>query len=200
VIPSVAVDEVVNDLEGSEFTHDPEATRFGIVQSEYDRYRTRKGLPLRSVEFIEADEYNAIYGQNFWSPLKCSQMPDGVDFVLFQLGVNVGVGRAAKILQSVVGVDQDGDIGPQTIAAVKALPPKQVIDGLFEAQDAYYDAIADAHPDTLAQYRSGWHNRVEKAKVFLATGFTETQVVGGGAGLIVLVLVAVLLLFRSVKS
>jgi lysozyme family protein len=46
-------------------------------------------------------------------------LPDGVDFAVFDFAVNSGVSRAAKYLQAVVGVTQDGQIGPATIQATK---------------------------------------------------------------------------------
>jgi lysozyme family protein len=39
---------------------------------------------------------------------------------VFDFAVNSGVSRASKYLQSMVGVTQDGVIGPKTIAAAKA--------------------------------------------------------------------------------
>ena len=43
---------------------------------------------------------------------------DLVDFAVFDLAVNGGTGRGAKMLQKVVGVKQDGGIGPQTLGSV----------------------------------------------------------------------------------
>ncbi len=213
---SKAIAETAEDLEGSEFTHDPEATRYGIVQSEYDRYRAGAGLSEQSVELIEQSEYEAIYRHRYWEPLKCADMPDGVDFVLFQMGVNIGVFRASEILQAQVGATVDGAIGPKTIAAAKSMGPT-LIELLLDAQAQYYNQITyDAqgslkpHPVkdkdgkilkyiTYDIYIEGWKNRIGKVKLFLATGLTESGAIAGGTlGVFGIALIA-FLVFRILK-
>ncbi len=184
---SVAILETLYDLEGDTFVHDPEATRMGITQTEYDKFRAGKGLPVRSVEFIEEPEAIEIYDKRYWSPMKCGQLPDGVDFVLFQMGVNIGTNRSVRILQKIVGTDPDGLMGPQTIAAAKAFGP-DLVDELFRMQGLYYDSIYRANPTRNQPYINGWHNRITKAKIFLATGLTQKGIFAGGLGFLVLVI------------
>lgn len=45
-------------------------------------------------------------------------LPSGVDYAVFDFGVNSGPVRAVKTLQKVLRVPQDGWIGPQTIQAI----------------------------------------------------------------------------------
>jgi lysozyme family protein len=178
--PSVAIAFVATELEGEELTFDPEPTRFGITQSVYDAFRHLRGLPPRSVAQITQDEYVVIYSGNYWGVIHASQLPDGLDLVLFQLAVNVGTGRAAKILQRVLGVTEDGAIGPATLAAVASFSPSDLIDEVLNAQDAYYDDLVRSNPGRNADYADGWHNRVTKTRLFLATGLTESGAAAGG--------------------
>src|SRR5262245_41760688 len=65
------------------------------------------------------DQVAAIYRQNYWNALRCDDLPAGVDYAVFDYGVNSGIGRAAKVLQRLVATAMDGEVGPETIAAAK---------------------------------------------------------------------------------
>jgi lysozyme family protein len=95
-------------------------TNKGITQAVYDAWRKKSGLPVQSVRSINDSEVAAIYRQEYWDRISGDLLPSGVDFAVFDFAVNSGVSRAAKYLQTVVGVTQDGQIGPATIQATKA--------------------------------------------------------------------------------
>jgi lysozyme family protein len=61
-----------------------------------------------------------LYKRKYWDKIRGDDLPDGVDYVVFDAAVNSGPGRAAKWLQACVGVEVDGEIGPKTLAAVAA--------------------------------------------------------------------------------
>lgn len=65
-----------------------------------------------------------LYRAKYWDKIKGDDLPTGVDYAVFDAAVNSGPGRAAKWLQGCVGVEQDGGIGPKTLAAVAAFDPK----------------------------------------------------------------------------
>ena len=94
-------------------------TAFGITQDTYNAWRKKQNLPTIDVYNISQTEVAAIYRQEYWDRISGDLLPSGVDFAVFDFAVNSGVSRAAKTLQSVVGVTQDGVIGPATIQAAK---------------------------------------------------------------------------------
>jgi lysozyme family protein len=94
-------------------------TNKGITQAVYDDWRKSQKLPIQSVRSIADSEVASIYKNLYWDRISGDNLPDGVDFAVFDYAVNSGVSRAAKTLQGVVGVTQDGQIGPQTIQATK---------------------------------------------------------------------------------
>ena len=91
------------------------ATMKGVTQAVYDAWRKKGNLPTQSVRYITDVEVGAIYRQEYWAPICGDDLPAGIDFAVFDFAVNSGVSRAARTLQSVVGVTQDGVIGPATI-------------------------------------------------------------------------------------
>ena len=59
-----------------------------------------------------------LYKRKYWDKIKGDDLPNGVDYVVFDAAINSGPGRAAKWLQACVGVEPDGGIGPKTLSAV----------------------------------------------------------------------------------
>ena len=94
-------------------------TNKGVTQAVYDAWQKKNGLPTQSVRNISDAAVAAIYKQQYWDAISGDDLPSGVDFAVFDFAVNSGVSRAAKYLQAVVGVTQDGQIGPATIQATK---------------------------------------------------------------------------------
>jgi len=94
-------------------------TNKGVTQAVYDSWRKSQNLPTQSVRSINDAEVASIYRNLYWDKIRGDDLPSGVDFAVFDYAVNSGVSRAAKTLQGVVGVTQDGVIGPATIEATK---------------------------------------------------------------------------------
>jgi lysozyme family protein len=94
-------------------------TNKGVTQAVYDSWRKSQNLPTQSVRSISDAEVASIYRNLYWDKIHGDDLPSGVDFAVFDYAVNSGVSRAAKTLQGVVGVTQDGVIGPATIEAAK---------------------------------------------------------------------------------
>ena len=102
---------------GATVTDDPRdpggLTKYGISQ------RAFPDLDIRAL--TEADA-GAIYRARYWDAVKCDSLPASLRLVMFDMAVNMGVGKAATLLQKAVGVAQDGVIGPNTIRAAERLP------------------------------------------------------------------------------
>jgi lysozyme family protein len=95
------------------------ATMKGVTQAVYDAWRREEKLPTQSVRYISDLEVGAIYRDQYWDRIRGDDLPSGIDFAVFDFAVNSGVSRAARTLQGVVGVTQDGVIGPATLQATK---------------------------------------------------------------------------------
>ena len=68
-----------------------------------------------------------IYREYFWNALRCNILPDGLDLAVFDSAVNQGQGAAAKMLQRAAGAKPDGQIGPNTIAAIRLKDPSDLL-------------------------------------------------------------------------
>jgi lysozyme family protein len=85
-----------------------------------------------------------------------------------------GPGRAAKYLQAVLGVVQDGRIGPATLAAAGAKPAGFVIDALCDARLAFLEKLS-----TWPSFGRGWSARVASVRrqALLISAAPQTAVV-----------------------
>ena len=78
-------------------------TNFGITLADYRRYR-KSDATAADVRGMKIGDANAIYRAKYWNAQRCDQLPSGVDYSIFDYGVNSGTGRSGKVLRRVVGL------------------------------------------------------------------------------------------------
>jgi lysozyme family protein len=71
---------------------------WGIIQTEYDAYLKKNGLPHQSVRYIHPAERDEIYRKSYWDAMDCDRLPAGVDYCVFDAAVNSGPARARQWL------------------------------------------------------------------------------------------------------
>lgn len=144
--------------DGMAFDDDPNDTGgrtcMGILQRVYDAWRDRMGLARRDVWLIEDREIAAIYKQQYWQPLRCDELPPGIDLAVFDTGVNCGIGMGAKILQRALGLADDGHIGTVTLAAAQAADAAATVEAFKVHRDTYYRACR-----TFKHHGKNWLKR-----------------------------------------
>lgn len=136
------------------------ATNKGVTQKTYDGWRDKQGLPRQSVRNIADDEVQAIYRRDYWDAIKGDDLPSGVDYAVFDFAVNSGINRASRYLQDVVRVAADGRIGPATLAAVRAMDARDVVNRLCDARMAFLRGL-----NTFPTFGKGWTARVDEVRV-----------------------------------
>lgn len=106
---------------------------------------------LRGMEQTEAVE---IYHTSYWHACRCDEMPRGVDLVLVDAAVMSGPAAAARMLQRVLMVPEDGIIGPQTMAAVHAVSPRTTLQALGRERGRFYRSLH-------SPFEEGWLSRAD---------------------------------------
>lgn len=132
------------------------ATMKGIIQRVYDAWREQNGLARQTVRKITDDELNAIYSENYWAVVRGDELPAGLDLCVFDYGVNSGPARAVRYLQQVLGIAQDGHMGPVTIAAANAADPAETVKKLCAARRAFVRQIK-----SYPTFGKGWNRRID---------------------------------------
>jgi lysozyme family protein len=79
------------------------ATNLGITAATLAQAR---GHPVSAADVaaLTRAEAAAIYRRLFWNPARSDDLPAGLDHAVFDLAVNSGPGRAARLLQRVLAV------------------------------------------------------------------------------------------------
>jgi hypothetical protein len=130
-------------------------TSRGITQGEYNIWRrSHPGLPADVWQAPQA-AVRDIYKTNYWDAIGADKLPVGVDYAVFDYGVNSGIRRASKSLQEVVGANPDGYIGPFTLEAVKKMKPDDIVTGIAEERLGYL-----RHLPHWSVFGGGWTTRV----------------------------------------
>ena len=135
------------------------ATMKGITLGVFREW-TGKQSTKAELRAISDETVAAIYRKGYWFPAHCDKLPAGVDLIVFDLAVNSGPGRARKFLQESVGAQPDGVIGAKTLAAVAALPPREVIIRLRNRRERFYKGLG-----TFATFGKGWMRRLSEVAV-----------------------------------
>jgi lysozyme family protein len=156
--------EKVLEHEGG-FVDHPEdpggATNKGITHKTYSEFL---GRPLEDVDELKniPDEHvQLIYKQGYWDKVKGDDLPNGVDFCVFDWAVNSGPSRAAKALQKAVMAAQDGAIGPKTLEAVSEFSAEDIVKSVAEQREAFYKSLR-----TYSTFGRGWLRRNQETRDF----------------------------------
>ncbi|MCF7536142.1 glycoside hydrolase family 108 protein [Pseudomonas petrae] len=121
-------------------------TKFGISAISY---------PDLDIKNLTLEQAKRIYQRDFWDRAKADEYDPAIAYQLFDIAVNNGNGNAVRMLQRAAGVVDDGQIGPMSIAAVKAMSITDVIMRLNAERILFVTKLS-----TFSIYGKGWMNRV----------------------------------------
>lgn len=141
------------------------ATNKGITLATFRKYVKPGGTKADLRALTEAQAI-VVYKRQYWDRVMGDDLPSGVDYAVADFAVNSGPSRSAKYLQAIVGVSQDGVIGPATLAAVDAMDPAQIINQLCDNRLAFMKRAR--HPKTKKllwpKFGRGWQRRVDDVR------------------------------------
>ena len=89
-------------------------TKYGI---------SKKAYPNEDIKALTVERAKELYKRDYWDRFKVDNLPDRIRHIYFDMCVNMGGGRATKILQEACNsknsnkIDVDGGIGKDTIKA-----------------------------------------------------------------------------------
>lgn len=130
-------------------------TMRGITLASFQAWRRDWNLTCAELRQLTDDIIATFYLDSFWQPTHADALPTGIDLMIFDSAVNIGIHNTIKMLQAEIGVATDGVIGPATLAATSNCDPLLLIPALAQAQSAYYQRLS-----TYPVFGKGWMNRV----------------------------------------
>ena len=94
-----------------------------------------------------------VYFKDYWEASGADKLPPPYDFLVFDAAVNQGRFVAVQILQKALGIDVDGRVGPQTIAACHSAGKE------MPARVLAYRAYRYSQTNGFAKFGIGWLTR-----------------------------------------
>lgn len=132
-------------------------TRWGITYRTLAAWKevSPNEITLGHMKELTKSEAAEIYQLNYFEEMGCSEFSPAVALCVFDTAVNLGVPKAARLLQAVSGAKSDGVVGPQTIKAVNAADEEGLLLDLMGKRVLYY-----MNRPSFDRFGFGWIRRV----------------------------------------
>ena len=134
-------------------------TNLGCTQRVWEEW---VGHPVdeKAMRALTPELVAPLYKAKYWDKIKGDELPNGVDYIVFDAAINSGPGRAAKWLQTVVGAVPDGAIGAGTLAKVAAIPAADIVEKYQQTRLQFLQSL-----QTWDTFGKGWGRRVAEVEV-----------------------------------
>ena len=126
-------------------------TKYGI---------SKRAYPNEDIKALTVERAKELYKRDYWDRFKVDNLPDRIRHIYFDMCVNMGGGRATKILQEACNsknsnkIDVDGGIGKNTIKASANLEDFR----LRAYRVMFYAELVMKKPDQI-KFWVGWFKR-----------------------------------------
>ncbi len=112
-------------------------------------------FPTLDIEALTQPAAEALYLADYWRPVAGDALAPGVGLIVFDAAVNQGAERAVRILQTAVGVLDDGVAGPETVTAARFWPQAKLIEEIQARRAVAYAGDAQ-------RFWLGWFRRLAR--------------------------------------
>ena len=134
------------------------STMLGVTQFNWEQHVGHQ-VTHDDMRKLTAADVEPLYKKKYWDAVRADELPSGIDYAVFDMGVNAGPSCSIKLMQSALGVTPDGGFGAITMAAVQAADPVDLIEKFSAEKEAFYRGLND-----FPVYGTGWLNRVADVK------------------------------------
>jgi lysozyme family protein len=135
-------------------------TNFGITLADARRY-WKGNATAADVRALPQSVARRIYRERYWNAMRCDELPAGVDYAVFDYGVNSGTGRAGKVLRRVLKIsDSTSAITDDMLAAVAKHPAADLVVAICAERLAFLTSLK-----TFSVFGRGWTARVSGVRV-----------------------------------
>lgn len=151
-------------------------TNFGITLADARRY-WKGNATADDVRMLPQSVARKIYREQYWNALRCDELPAGVDYAVFDYGVNSGVGRAGKVLRRSLKLsDRTSVVSDDVIAAAKASAARDLVVAICAERLAFLKSLK-----TFSVFGRGWTARVSGVRA-AALAMAERRAIAPAAG------------------
>jgi lysozyme family protein len=126
---------------------------------------------LQLVHGLDPETARPIYKRYYWDDMRCDELLNGLDYAVADFATNSGEAKAAKTLNTLLGL-KGSKVTDATIEAIGRYgAPIDLITHFQDARKAFLTAISEPTPAYLhnVRFRKGWLAREARVRV-IATG------------------------------
>lgn len=154
-------------LEGGYVNHPADKggpTKYGVILSVWKAHghdKDRDGdIDAEDIKLLEKEDAYFIAKSVFWDYFNADLIQNqAVANIIVDWGYNSGRRTAAKQVQRLLQIEDDGVVGRQTLWAINACDQEAFFKKLKVARRLFYDNIVARRPDQVVFYK-GWINRI----------------------------------------
>jgi len=107
---------------------------------------------------------DSFYKKTFWDQMQGDLIANqSIANFIGDWGVNAGLGVPIKHAQKILGLLQDGGLGPKTLAAINSVDGLSFFTKMKQERIQFYYDVIKAHPEDK-QFLSGWLERTNYFK------------------------------------
>jgi len=146
-------------------------TNYGITIHDFRRYIDPHG-DVDDLLRLTIEQAGRIYHAHYWNPVHGDELPAGLDYTVFDYGVNSGVARALKVLNRIARPEHPREDWPQLLAAINRQDPETLIRAINAERMHFLHSLR-----TWRVFGKGWAGRVNRvllASLALAAAAKET--------------------------
>jgi lysozyme family protein len=139
-------------------------TNWGITLRDARAYWKRDAT-ASDVRAMPVAIAKGIYRSKYWAAMRCDDLPAGVDYAVFDYGVNSGIGRAGKVLRRLLALQDDtSTVTSDVIAAARRRDAKALIAAICDQRLAFLEGLR-----TWSVFGNGWGRRVREVRATALT-------------------------------
>lgn len=133
-------------------------TNLGCTKTTWEEW---VGHPVdeKTMRALTPADVAPLYKRKYWDKIRGDELPNGIDYAVFDAAINSGPGRAVKWLQGCVGADMDGALGPKTLALVAAADQKELVEDYAKRRLSFLTDLP-----TWSTFGKGWNRRVSEVE------------------------------------
>jgi lysozyme family protein len=128
-------------------------TNLGITLASHRAYVNKSGS-VADLKQISIQEAGIVYRARYWNEIDGSNLPNGVDYCLFDYAVNSGVGRARKVIRALMGLNAKAS-AVEVKAALAKRHPDEVVGAICDERMRFLKRLG-----TFGTFGKGWTARV----------------------------------------
>jgi len=128
-------------------------TMLGCTQANWENFIGKK-VSQDEMKQLTPDDVKPLYKRDYWDAVKGDDFPIGVDYAAFDFAINAGPYESKKLIQTALGVNNDGIFGPATLNAIQNADAIDLLKRFTDAKIKFYQNLSNFNV-----YGNGWLKR-----------------------------------------